>query len=231
MIGVGLTVPIACWRKGAARELLETEVLPPPATCYGALLSLVGEADRERHRGCRISMGMLSVPSYRPGQSTVLRTLWRIKDAKTPQGNKENARPDFQQLVVDARLIVWCDSSDEPEPASGLEQRVRRAMRDPSSVERFGGWSLGESTHLINDAWLFDEVAPAEPYRTFLLSERGDVTFPVWVDHVGSAGTRFATGCLEELATMPPRERLPQIPWADVSEPRAKRAKPKSAKK
>lgn len=231
MIGVGLTVPMACWRKGAARELLETEVLPPPATCYGALLSLVGETDRERHRGCRISMGMLSDPSYRPGQSTVLRTVWRIKDARTPQGNKENARPDFQQLVIDARLIVWCDSGDEPDAASGLENRVRRAMRDPSGVDRFGGWSLGESTHLINDAWLFDGVAPAEPYRTFLLSERGELTFPVWVDHVGSAGTKYVMGSLEERTTLPERERLPQIPRVESEEPRPKRAKSASAKR
>lgn len=216
MIAVGLTVPIACWRKGAARELLETEPLPPPATCYGALLSLVGEVDRERHRGCRISVGTLSRNGYQPERSTVLRTLWRIKDAKTLQGNKENARPDFQQLVIDARLVIWCDSSDEPDCSSGLEQRVRSAMREPASVERFGGWSLGESTHLINDAWLFDGVAPPEPYQTFLLCEPGELTLPVWVDHVGSAGTRYAMGCLEELTTQPPRERLPQIPMADA---------------
>lgn len=218
MIGVGLTVPIACWRKGAARELLETEPLPPPATCYGALLSLVGETDRERHRGCRISMGMLSRAGYQPGRSTVLRTLWRIKDAKTLQGNKENARPDFQQLIIDARLVIWCDSSEEIDVAQGLEQRVRQAMRNPSTVERFGGWSLGESTHLINDAWLFDGIAPPEPYRTFLLSDRGQLTLPVWVDHVGSAGTKFAVGCLEELTTMPICERMPQIPMAESSE-------------
>ena len=46
---------------------------------------------------------------------------------------------------------------------STLEQRVRQAIQDPSSVDRFRGWSLGESRHLINDAWLFDGVAPAEP--------------------------------------------------------------------
>jgi CRISPR-associated protein Cas5t len=30
-------VPIACFRKGLAREYLETEPLPSPATCYGFL--------------------------------------------------------------------------------------------------------------------------------------------------------------------------------------------------
>ncbi len=46
MIGVYVSVPVACFRKGFAREYLETEVLPPPATCYGFLLSLVGETER-----------------------------------------------------------------------------------------------------------------------------------------------------------------------------------------
>ena len=40
MLGVYVSVPIACFRKGLAREYLETEPLPPPATCYGFLLSL-----------------------------------------------------------------------------------------------------------------------------------------------------------------------------------------------
>ena len=30
MIGVSVTVPVACFRKGMAREYLETEPIPPP---------------------------------------------------------------------------------------------------------------------------------------------------------------------------------------------------------
>jgi len=71
--------------------------------------------------------------------------------------------PVLQQWVIDARLIVGCDSRDERDAASTLEQRVRQAIQDPSSVDRFEGLSLGESRHLIHDAWLFDGVAPAEP--------------------------------------------------------------------
>ena len=48
MIGLKVTVPVACFRKGFAREFWETEELPPPATCYGFLLSFVGETDRRR---------------------------------------------------------------------------------------------------------------------------------------------------------------------------------------
>ena len=41
MLGIYVTVPIASFRKGFAQEYLETEQIPPPATCYGFLLSLV----------------------------------------------------------------------------------------------------------------------------------------------------------------------------------------------
>ena len=212
MIGLHVTVPLACWRKGSARELLETDTLPPPATCYGALLSLVGETDRERHRGCRVTAGLLNDPV----RSTVLRTLWRIKEEALGQGNRSNARPDFQQLMVDADLMIWCDSGDEPDPSMGLEARVRAAIRDPASVDRFGGWSLGESTHLINDVWAHDDGAPPSACRAFLLDAEGDLTLPVWVDHVGSAGTRHAVGRLVEVNEPPPRDRLPSIPQQET---------------
>jgi CRISPR-associated protein Cas5t len=207
MIGLRLRVPIACWRKAHARELVETEVLPPPATCYGALLSLVGETERERHIGCRVTAGLLNDPRT----STVLRTFWRIKDRKLPQGNGENARPDFQQLVIDADLIIWCDSSDEEVVGDRLESRVEAALRRPWEVERFGGWSLGESTHLINDAWLLAAGAPPGECHAFVEEPDGTTTLPVWIDHVGTKGTRYAVGMLRPVRQAPPRERIPRI--------------------
>jgi CRISPR-associated protein Cas5t len=45
-----------------------------------------------------------------------------------------------------------------------------------------------------------------------LQAERGRLTLPVWVDHVGSAGTRYCTGDLELGPLIePPRERMPCI--------------------
>lgn len=211
MIGLHVTVPFACWRKGAARELLETDVLPPPATCYGALLSLVGERDREAHRGCRVSSGLLNEPE----RGTILRTLWRVKDAKVAQGSGNNARPDYQQIVIGASLMIWCDSDEEKGPSGGLEARVRMALRDPASIDRFGGWSLGESTHLINDLWLRDDGSPPQKCRAFLLDPHGDMTLPVWVDHVGSAMTRYAVGRIVDLTESPSKSQLPLIPLSD----------------
>lgn len=207
MIALRVTVPVACWRRGWAREYLETEPLPPPATCYGFLLSLVGEEDRSRHVGARVSASLLN----QPARSVVLRTLWRVKDNKQPPGVGNNARPDYQQLLLGSELLIWCDSAEEHHAGPSLEARVQAALADPSSVERFGGLCLGESTHLVNDvgAW----TAPALPAtaRSFVLDGVGPLTLPVWVDHVGSAGTRHVTGRLRAGPQPPTPEELPRV--------------------
>lgn len=207
MLGLTVPVPIACWRKGAARELLESEPLPPPATCYGFLLSLVGEEDRERHRGAAVTAGLL----VEPERSLVLRTLWRVKDRKQAPGVGENARPDFQQLLTGARLALWVDRGDE-RGAPCLEERVAEALAHPERVTRHGGLCLGESTHLIDEIGPLSEATLAGGARTFLVRPRGALTLPVWVDHVGSAGTRYATGALVRLHAPPALEDLPRIP-------------------
>jgi len=204
MLGLYLSVPIACWRKGHARELFETWDAPPPATCYGALLALVGEVDREAHLGARVTVGRLNAAV----RSQVLRTLWRVKDKKAGQGLGSNATPDFQQVISQSELIVWVDSSEEERP-DPLEARVRQAMTAPHTVDRFGGWSLGESTHLIDEARLLDGAAE-RPVRTFVVAADGDVSLPVWVDHVGSAGTRYARGRWLDLV-QPTVSQLPRV--------------------
>ena len=210
MIGVYVSVPVACFRKGMAREFFETHPLPPPSTCYGFLLSLVGEHDRRRHLGCRVTPAILGKPEV----SVVLRTMWRVKNREL--GHPQNLRPDFQQLLSHVELVVWLDSSDETTAGAMLEQRVAAAL-DPANrgdVERSGGLCLGESTHLV------DEVSPLErrpdmmgrKTRTFLLDPAGSTTLPVWVDHIGSAGTRWVTGELRPgPLTEPARERVPLI--------------------
>lgn len=212
MLGIRVTVPIACFRKGLAREYLETEPLPPPATCYGFLLSLVGETRRTQHVGCRVC----PVLANRPEQSVVLRTVWRVK--KTPLGSPGNTRPDYQQLLSPVELIVWLDSTEESPQGLTLELRVGEALARPDTVQRFGGLSLGESTHLVDEVTrVAGRVADRLRNRTgraFLRAERGRLTLPVWVDHVGSAGTRHVTGDLEEVSSLvepPPAKRMARI--------------------
>lgn len=208
MIALHVTIPVACWRRGWACEFLETELLPPPSTCYGALLSLVGEEDRERHRGCRVTAGLLNTP----GRSTILRTLWRIKTRDKPQGTGENARPDLQELLTQSDLLIFCESAEECGGRPHLEERVVAALTEPSKHERYGGWSLGESSHLIDQAhFLWGGEPLPGPCRTFLEREEGELTLPVWVDHVGSEGTRYACGTLELLTSWPDARRIPKI--------------------
>jgi CRISPR-associated protein Cas5t len=147
-----------------------------------------------------------------PSINVVLRTIWRVK--KTPLGSPGNTRPDFQQLLTGVELVIWLDSGIEDK--AGLEGRVQQALSNPATVSRFGGLSLGESTHLI------DEVSPVEKAgtrlanrsgRCFLIARTGQYTLPVWVDHVGSAGTRYVTGDLVSRPALqtPQIEEMPQI--------------------
>ena len=210
MLGIRVTVPIACFRKGLAREYLETEALPPPSTCFGFLLSLVGEERRARHVGCRVAPVLLNEPD----QSVVLRTVWRVK--KTPLGSAGNTRPDFQQLLSPVELVIWIDSTGEPAGMENLEARVSRALQHPEVIDRFGGLSLGESTHLVDEVQVLDRYLASQAYarrhplegRAFLLADRGRLTLPVWVDHLGSSGTRYVTG---NLVPHWPIERPPDV--------------------
>jgi CRISPR-associated protein Cas5t len=207
MIGLYVSVPVASFRKGLAREYLETEVLPPPATCYGFLLSLVGETDRNRHIGCRVAPTLVRQPE----KSVVLRTVWRIKSRKLLMGDGNNRMPTQQEILTGVKVVIWLDSHEENAGKVSLEQRALEALTRPERVMRFGGLSFGESTHLVDEVKRFDGD-PNSDGTVFLLADRGRLTLPVWVDHVGSEGTRFVTGDLVPLPLVAPElARLPKI--------------------
>lgn len=208
MLGLKVSVPVACFRKGFAREYWETEVIPPPATCYGFLLSLVGERDRRRHVGVSVCPALLNDPE----RSVVLRILWRVKDRGSLPGAGTNIRPDFQELLTNVQLAIWLDSSRERAAGPGLEERVELALDQPREIDRFGGLSLGESTHLVDEVRRLRREDDC-PARAYLLADRGRLSLPVWVDHVGSAGTVFVAGELVEVADLSPPEpqRMPVI--------------------
>lgn len=217
MLGIYVSVPVACFRNGLLRERLETEAIPPPATCYGFLLSLVGETQRSRHLGCRVTPVLLGQPKI----SVVLRSVWRVKNRML--GHRQNTRPDYQQLLTEVELVIWIDSSSEvAADGPNLEARIASALADPASVTRFGGLCLGESTHLVNDVLSVERATRQLADRTaqaFLLAPRGRMTLPIWVDHVGSSGTRFAVGNLvprpAQLAPKP--EEMPCISREEVA--------------
>jgi CRISPR-associated protein Cas5t len=189
-INLLISVPVCSFRKGFAREYLETERVPPPSTVYGFLLSLIGEEDRFRYIGTRIAYALLS----RPELSVVLRTIWRIKDKKVPIGTGANKRPDYQEILTDIKLAIWaCDGE--------LSQKIRSLETYPEGIKRYGGLSLGESRDLINDISWFPEWKQ-EKGKWLMYDRKGDLPLPIWVDHVGSKETvwrqfRLQDGMLE----------------------------------
>lgn len=200
-IGCFVAAPITAFRAPRAREYLETLSLPPPATVYGMLLSAVGETNRLVHQGAELAVAVIS-----PGTRTrVLRTLWRVKDAGSSLGVGENKRPDFQELLVDVRLAVHVRSGSD-EGDRSLAARLEEALRAPALVTRFGGLSLGESTHLV------DELRPlraedGSAAATWLIADAdGPYSLPIWPDHVGSRRTRhgqFSLRPATELSSPP----------------------------
>ena len=187
-----VSVPIAAFRAPYAREYLETLPCPPPATVYGMLLSLVGEDNRRAHVGAEVALALLSKPAL----STVLRTSWRLKTGGPP-GVGSNKRPDYQELLTDVRLAIWVRSGSGEAAPRSLVDRVRAVVDREEVTNRYGALALGESTHLV------DEVRRLRPTdgergRALVRDERGDLALPVWVDHVGSSGTRWSQFRLEE---------------------------------
>lgn len=179
-VGLYVSVPIACFRVPRAREYFETFPCPPPSTVYGMLLSMVGEGNRREHEGAEIAIALLSKPSY----SVVLRTLWRVKKKAHGPGLGENRRPDFQEILSDTQLAIWIRKGLSEKAAQPLASRVELAIRHPSTVSRFGGLSLGESTHLVNDASILRDEAIRG--RLLMPLDEGDLSLPIWPDHVGS---------------------------------------------
>lgn len=179
-LGLYVSVPIACFRVPRAREYFETFPCPPPSTVYGMLLSMVGEVNRRQHEGAEIAIALLSEPSY----SVVLRTLWRVKNPKEGPGLGNNRRPDFQEILSDTRLAVWVRKGANEQATEPLASRVEQAINDPSTISRFGGLSLGESTHLVDEvAKLTDKAIHG---RLLIAQDEGDLSLPIWPDHVGS---------------------------------------------
>ena len=208
-IGLFVSVPVACFRVPRAREYFETFPCPPPSTVYGMLLSMVGEVNRRVHEGAEIAIAMLSEPEY----SVVLRTLWRVKERGEGPGLGNNRRPDFQELLTDIRLAVWIRKGEYESSDFSLSERVRNSLAQRDSISRFGGLSLGESTHLI------DEISPlnqrAERGQLLLAEDDGDLSLPVWPDHVGSV-TRWGQYRLVETDLT---KDLPVTAWTTILRP------------
>jgi CRISPR-associated protein Cas5t len=175
-ISLMVSVPVCGFRKPYAREFFETERIPPPATVYGFLLSLIGEEDRNIYLGTKLAIAVVEQPVV----STILRTTWRIK-SKAPPGIANNKKPDYQEILTGLKIFVCVGDCD-------LANQIRNGSSSPQNIVRFGGLSLGESRDLVNDIDFSPESNDLEG-SWLLPDEHGKFPLPVWVDHVGSKGT------------------------------------------
>jgi CRISPR-associated protein Cas5t len=206
MIALEVEVPIACFRQSRAREYAETYPVPPPSTVYGMLLSLIGEMDRYRYVGTKLAIALLSDPV----KSTVIRTFRRFK--KKEISNPSNARPDYQELLTDVRFVVWV-AADAALDSSTLSERLSQAFEDPSTIDRFGGLCLGESRDLVNAVTRLSECDQHKVLKWLVQDEDGLLTLPIWVDHVGSQGTRWRRYKLQEESN---QWQPPDTAWTEI---------------
>ena len=208
-VGLYVSVPVACFRVPRAREYFETFPCPPPSTVYGMLLSMVGEVNRRTHEGTEIAIALLSEPAY----SVLLRTLWRVKDRNAGPGLGTNRRPDFQELLTDVRLAVWVRKGANELTLNPLIDRIRASLETPVSIARFGGLSLGESTHLVDEVSLFNQQD--KKGQLLLAEDDGDLSLPIWPDHVGSR-TRWGQYRLTHVDFS---DELPSEAWTIIQRP------------
>lgn len=185
MITLRVEVPYASFRKSYARSFAETYPLPPPATIYGMLLSLVGERFRRRHEGVRLAFAYKSIPQV----ATTLRKLSRYKYGVASKQSKLGNAPDFIETLCGIEFLCWIDSSGEQGDGPNLEARIIDAIRAPEQVDRYGLLCLGLSDDAVNDVSLDPKIEG--PWHRLLPSATGAMELPVWVDHVGSAKTRW----------------------------------------
>jgi len=207
-ISLYVAVPITCFRVPRAREYFETFPCPPPSTVYGMLLSMVGEVDRRAHEGAEIAVGLMTKPAY----SVVLRTLWRVKSKKYGPGLGENRRPDFQELLTDVGLAVWVRQGKDEVASPSLAERVNAALDNPAGISRFGGLSLGESTHLVDEVRRLNSGKKAE---LLVGEDEGDLSLPIWPDHVGSK-TRWGQYRIVDFEVS---NELPEAAWTAITRP------------
>ena len=171
--------PCTSFPRSFARDYKETYLYPPPATIYGFVLSLVGEADLKAHLGVKLAMGIID---KKPAISRILRKQRHHKFSKKHMGTyppSQYSKPNFQELLTDVKVVIKLDSSQESAKIK-LDERVTIALSSPEQITRFGGLSLGESWALINGI---------RPYRetdgkiNWLSKDcRGLISLPVWIN-------------------------------------------------
>ncbi|ACK65706.1 CRISPR-associated protein DevS [Rippkaea orientalis PCC 8801] len=200
-----LDVPFVTFREFHAREMGRTYPVPPPATVYGMLLSLVGETDVYRHCGVELAIAMLSEAK----KSRILRQMRRFKQKDF--SHAENVNPSYQEILSNLKCLIWVRSEAEMMQPS-LKERIEFTFERPELVRRFGCLFLGESDQLIKTIRLVSEDYREGVRRWLIRDNGGRLTLPYWVDHLGSRNTRFLRYRVEEMNQLSP----PDFAWTSI---------------
>jgi CRISPR-associated protein Cas5t len=170
------------------------------------LLSIVGEMDRYKHCGVRLAIALLSQPE----KSTVIRTFRRFK--KQDIHDPTNARPDYQELLTNIHFVVWVDAGTDKAKLT-LPERLQMAFDNPTSINRFGGLSLGESRDLVNTVTPLSDKDKQKNLYWLVQDEDGLLTLPYWVDHIGSQKTRWRRYRKPECSQ---NWQIPELAWTAI---------------
>jgi CRISPR-associated protein Cas5t len=198
-IWLQVTVPIASFAVPQAREFVESYPFPPPSTVYGMLLSMIGETNRKKYIGTRLSV-IVSRLAY---PNMILRKIRRVK--KADLNDATNSRPDYQTLLTGLEFFVGVESPSSL--SANLIEKIRSALKYPESIHRFGGLSCGESHNLVDQINLVSEqvvLVTLEENESWVLkpNSTGDWSVQVWVDHVGSLNTVWERASFEPVGQL-----------------------------
>ncbi len=170
-------VPICAFRPRWAREYQETYALPPPATVFGMLLSLAGVdwQEKEQYAGIELALALVSEPA----RCRIFRKFRRVPQAKKNADPLTERRPDYQDLLMDLKFWLWLRDGHAQ---SSLTERVAIALSPTRrhEIKRYGGLSLGESSHLVNEISL---KTPEGQGRFIKRDPEGYYHLPIWVQH------------------------------------------------
>lgn len=205
VLSLSVEVPFCAFRPRWAREYQETYLLPPPATVFGMLLSLAGVDWHDKEKYCGVELAIAI--THEPGKVRIFRKFRRVPQAKADADPLLERRPDYQDLLVDLRFWIWLRDGLA---THSLVERISSAL-DPSRwqhLQRYGGLSLGESSHLVNDISL---RKPEGKGRFLQRDPAGYYQLPIWVHH-----PRCGKGesCLGRFSLAPMAE-LPEEPEND----------------
>jgi CRISPR-associated protein Cas5t len=195
-------VPLCAFRPHWSREYQDTYPFPPPATVFGMLLSLGGVdwPEKSRYAGVELVLALQGEPQ----QSRVFRKFRRVPQSKA-KGKPEpdpltSRRPDYQDLLLGLKFWVWLRDGKSPH---SLADRVLAALNPTRrhAIRRYGGLSLGESSHLVNEISL---KTPESQGRFLSRDPNGYYQLPVWVHHprCGEGQSRMGRFSLLPLETL-----------------------------